>query len=263
MSDETGFCPHCEKLWMSAFDSDGFVEVDELTMEETIEMYEPGKPGVLFNAPAMVHAEDIFSSKIQELKDKFKSSGNDLDRDWPDASFRDMASSVLLGSGILYEDADRARNPYKRTLGNQVSIGKYVSDMVSQWLEIRACVGFQELQLHVSELRAKAESVGKAARSVAQQQYDVPIFTGAISASDVMRSGFACASYFASGLADDTGSGEDREFTWGEHVAEVSDWAKSIGITPTPELKSVKRKKKSGNDANSSAAGEISPDIMF
>ena len=63
VSDETGFCPHCEKLWMSAFDSDGFVEVDELTMEETIEIYESGKPGVLFNAPAMVHAEDIFFDK--------------------------------------------------------------------------------------------------------------------------------------------------------------------------------------------------------
>ena len=124
---------------MSAFDEDGFIEVDEVTMEETIEMYEPGKPGVLYNAPAMVHAEDLFSDKIQELKDKFKNTDDALDRDWPNASFREVSAAVLLGSGILYEDADRSRNPYKRTLENQATVGDTsVTWCVSGWIFGRA-----------------------------------------------------------------------------------------------------------------------------
>ena len=98
--------------------------------------------------------------------------------------------------------------------------------------------------------------MGIAARSLAQQQYDVPIFTGAISASDVMRSGFAFASFTAAGLvaeAEAAESGEDMEFSWGDKIAEVGAWAQSIAATPTPELRPAKRTKKSTNGVDSSS----------
>ena len=58
ISNESGFCLHCEKLFLPGFDDDGFVEIDESTMEETVERYEPGKSCVLWNIPA-AHREFI------------------------------------------------------------------------------------------------------------------------------------------------------------------------------------------------------------
>ena len=152
VSAETGFCPHCEKVWMTGFDDEGFIELEKSKMPDTFEFYEPGKAGVLWNAPPLVHAEELFSEKIQEVKDKVLGTSHELGRDWPDASFKEVASSLLVGSGILHDDADRSRNPYKRTLENQVTIGQYVSDLVGQWLQIRAFVDLEDLKGHVDDL---------------------------------------------------------------------------------------------------------------
>ena len=140
ISAESGFCPHCEQLFLKGFDNDGFLHLDAETMESTFERYEPGKTCVLWHAPPMVHAADLFSSQIQDFKDFMKENSTELPRDWPGGDFKSTASSFLFGAGLLHDDADRANNPYKRTLPELVSIGKYVSEMIGHFLRIRAFI---------------------------------------------------------------------------------------------------------------------------
>ena len=134
------------------FNDDGFVELDEESMRETFELYEPGKPGVLWYSPPVVYAEDLFSAQVQEVKDKMHDTDFELDRDWPNISFREITASLLIGGGVLFDDADRSRNPYKRSLADQVEIGKYIGDLVGQWLHIRAFIELEDLTMHVDEL---------------------------------------------------------------------------------------------------------------
>ena len=81
ISSESGFCLHCERLFLAGFDKDGFVALDESTMQETFELYEPGKPGVLWNSPPIVHVEDLFSSQVQVVKDLLHDTDFELERD--------------------------------------------------------------------------------------------------------------------------------------------------------------------------------------
>ena len=133
ISEESGFCKQCEELFMeNNFDDDGFVELEEESLPEFFERYEPGKSGVFWHAPPVVHAEDLFSGQIHQVKDQFAGTSRELDRDWPNASFKEVASSLCFGAGILFDDADRDQNPYKRTLQEQVDIGKYLSKLIGQ-----------------------------------------------------------------------------------------------------------------------------------
>ena len=82
ISTESGFCKHCEELFLAdKFDDDGFLELDESTMPEVWERYTPGKSGVLWHAPPVVHAAELFSSQIQDVKDLFAGTSRELDRD--------------------------------------------------------------------------------------------------------------------------------------------------------------------------------------
>ena len=124
ISAESDFCAHCEKLFMAGFNDDGFVELDEESMSETFELYEPGKPVVLWNSPPVVHAEDLFSAQVQEVKDKMHDTEFELDQDWTNTSFREIAASLLIGGGVLFDDADRSRNPDKRALATSWGWGR-------------------------------------------------------------------------------------------------------------------------------------------
>jgi hypothetical protein len=206
-------------LFLTGIKDDGFVDLDEALMQETFELYEPGKPGVLWNSPPVVHAADLFSAQVQGVKDKLHDTDFELQRDWPNASFKEIASPLLIGSGVLFGDADRSRNPYKRSLADQVEIGKYVGDLVGQWLYIRVFIELEELTAHVDKLRDSAKSVGDAMCWTVQKDFvDQPIFVGPITASDVMRAGFCHASAAATEYFDNSGSGsgEDMAFSWGE-----------------------------------------------
>ena len=82
ISEESGFCKQCEELFMeNNFDEDGFVELEEESLPEFSERYEPGKSGVFWHAPPVVHAEDLFSGQIQQVKDQFAGTSRELDRD--------------------------------------------------------------------------------------------------------------------------------------------------------------------------------------
>ena len=50
-------------------------------MPEVFERYVPGKSGVLWHAPPVVHAADLFSSQIQDVKNQFTVTDRELDRD--------------------------------------------------------------------------------------------------------------------------------------------------------------------------------------
>ena len=137
----------------------------------------------------MVHTAELFSSQIQDVKDRFADTSRELDRDCPNASFKTVASSLLLGAGILFDDADRAQNPYKRSLEEQVDIGHYLSKMVDSWLHIRAFIDYEELTEQVNTLHKTAETIGSAARAVIQQDMSESVYFGPIGASDIIRSG--------------------------------------------------------------------------
>ena len=101
ISAESGFCKQCEELFTEQnFDEDGFVELEEEALPDFFERYEPGKSGVLWHAPPVVHAEDLFSGQVQEVKDRFADTSRALSRDWPDATFRDIASPLCFGAGL-------------------------------------------------------------------------------------------------------------------------------------------------------------------
>ena len=130
ISPESGFCCHCEQLFLDGFDEDGFTNMDEDSMPETFDYYAAGKSCVLWNTPPVVHASDLFSGQVQEVKDRMVLRDAELHRDWPETTFKTVASSLLVGAGILYDDAGRAQNPYKRSALEQVSIGKYLSELI-------------------------------------------------------------------------------------------------------------------------------------
>ena len=105
-----------------------------------------------------------------------------------------MTSSLLLGVVILYEDADRVQNPYKRSLDYQVDIGHYLSEIIDNWLYIRAFVEYEELTDKVVALRDKEETIDSTARAVIQKDMSEPVYLGPIGASDIMRSGLSFVS---------------------------------------------------------------------
>ena len=171
-----------------------------------------------------------------------------------------MTSSLCFGAGILFDDADRAQNPYKRTLQEQVDIDKYLSKFIGQWFFIHSVIELGDLNEKIADLRVAAKSISTAARSTLQKVRPDPVYLAPICASDVMRSGLNHASRCCSIFVEEKGdeNGEDFEFSWGSEIDTLSTWASAVDEVPRMKLKTKRKKKKKGG--NSSNSGHQPPD---
>lgn len=62
--------------------------------------------------------EDFFADEIRIVKNTFDGTELVLEDDWPNAAFQDVASDILLKSGVLHRDADKSKIHISGTLGN-------------------------------------------------------------------------------------------------------------------------------------------------
>ena len=260
----SAFCAHCKEIWgdHNSRSSDWF-SFDADSMPAAAEFYKPGHKSVLWNNPAMISAKELFSEEITVIKDLLAGSEWELGRDWPGMGFREVSESVLAGAGVLYKDAARSSNPYRRDAWQEQRLKDYLHQMIKAWLRIRATVEPEAFNSHLTELQNMAKNVSKAAMWAVQQKNDEPVLVGPIVAADVMLSGFtAAASTRFSAMVHN--AHEEKEncteipvFSWGAHVNTLAEWAERIPHAARPR-RAAKR-----HDAGASAASMRTPTKSF
>ena len=130
LEDGKNFCNVCDEIWQD-HDARGFYKLDWETMPEAAGFYAPAKSGVLWKLPFMTTMEDYFSNEIQIVKDMLEGSELELERDWPNCGFQDVASQIMIKSGVLHRDADKSRNPYRRDEWEHDQLAEYLREMVA------------------------------------------------------------------------------------------------------------------------------------
>ena len=139
---------------------------------------------------------EFFSDEIQVVKDVFEGTDMELDRDWPCLSFRDVATDILIKSGVMHRDADKSRNPYRRDAWEHSYLAEYLREMLGCWLRIRTVIEPDALSREVKALHRTAKAVGLASMWRVQREHRrVPILLGPLVPADIMLSAFrfACA----------------------------------------------------------------------
>ena len=124
------FCDVCSEIW-SEHDKHGFYKLDWNAMPNAAQFYAPAKTGVLWKLPFMSSMEDFFSDEIQVVKDMFDGTDLELERDRPNAGFQEVATDALIKSGVLYRDADKSRNPYRRDGWEHDQLSEYLREMLA------------------------------------------------------------------------------------------------------------------------------------
>ena len=100
----------------------------------------------------MESMQEFYSDEIQVVKDRFEGTELELERDWPNVSFQEVASSILMKAGVLHRDADKSRNPYRRDTWEHNHVAEYLREMLGCWLRIRTMVEPDEMNVQVKAL---------------------------------------------------------------------------------------------------------------
>ena len=186
-------CAHCDQLW-ALQDDDSFYALDPKTMEEAAEFYRAGKTGVMKKWPELVAAEQMFEEEVQSAKDIFADSEDELTASFPDVGFQDFCKLILNDAGVLFHDAGRSQNPYRRTAEQQARVGVYVQKMVVLWVRVKAAVSTEQFDAFFNTLCAVANRVENAARWAVQRTFQsYPVFVGPLVAADIIVAGFKAA----------------------------------------------------------------------
>ena len=254
----SAFCAHCKEIWgdHNSRNSDWFQFKPE-EMPAAAQFYKPGHKSVLWNIPAVVNAKELFSEEITVIKDIFAGSDSELERDWPGMGFREVADSILSAAGVLYKDAARSSNPYRRDAWQETRLESYLRSMIKAWLRVRATVESDAFNEHVGELQAMAKKVSKAAMWAIQRGHNEPILLGPIVAADVMLAGFtAAASARFSTLVHNSHKEKENfatmpAFSWGERIEKLAEWASRIPHVVRPR-RTVKQREDDDSASTSS-----------
>ena len=263
LKDGEAYCMHCAELWAETGE-EGYVELNKTKMPYAFSQYELGKRGSLWRDPVVLNAEELFSDTICDLRQVFEGTAGELPTDWPGESFKEVASSILISSGVLHADADRSSKLYRRSKSELKGIGKYLSAMVHDYLRVRAMCPLDVFRDRMRELHRTAKSVGKAAvwALQAERPHD-PVLTGPVVAADVMMAAMANAcdvfDTYVENCSDGTAT-DKYVLQWGEKVERFKRWAASVAEQPRPKLVPIRGPKPaSGTAADAAVAGQKSP----
>ena len=237
------FCDVCAEIWEEP-DSRGFYCYNPELMPNAAEFYSPAKQGVLWKLPFMAHMEQFYSDEIQVVKDLFEGTESELPVAWPNVSFKEVSSDILLRSGVLHRDADKSRNPYRRDSWEHSRLLEYLRKMISCWLRMRTTIDSDELSKEVKALHHTAKSIGLASMWRVQREHRrVPVLVGPLVPADIMLAGFrsACAGFKVLVNNVNAESEDDiqdlPEFAWGDHIETVRDWASRVTLLRRPARK--------------------------
>ena len=130
-------------------------------------------------------AEVEYSEQIASIKEIFDGSTIELPASWPDRYFKDVLKSVLVDTGIVNSEPNKAE--LKRTALHQQQLGEFMQRMVPLWLRVRAVLELSQMDEHVSSLGFIAQIVENATVAVLQKRKpDDPVFCGALCMTDVI-----------------------------------------------------------------------------
>ena len=247
-------CKHCDQVWNSGPDADGFFEIDKKSMKEAVEYYKPGAGNNFFRLPAWRAADDAFSAEISIIKQLFEGTAMELAAEWPGCHFKQVVESTVVEAGVVHPDSGKKTNPYKRLAIEQQRLGDYMSQMVKLWLRVRVYVELPDLLERTKILGKDAKLVESAMRSSLQSTMPkVPAYCGAISAADIMLAGFSHAAkafdqIVAATITPDSGQ-DIPEFGWGQEVEEFKTWAMSVTLVQLPAKQKIPAKSGASNPA--------------
>ena len=268
LADNT-VCSHCEQLWSESND-DGVYCLDVHKMPRAAEVYAPCKKGVMKKWPEMISAKEMYEQEIQAAVDVFTGSDDQLAKDFPSTSFEGFSVAVLNDSHVLFADAGRSKNPYRRTAEQQARIGAYTMKMAVLFIRVKAAVLELQLNPFIVKLRAAAKRIEDAAKWTVQRVFpDHAVYVGPLVAADIMLAGFkyAEARYHhqvarAMGEIDDTRDVSQPDF--GPVVRQLDDWARSIKpikrVSPKRRSKTQRRAVSKKSDTKLWAAAAATPE---
>ena len=246
LEENEKFCDVCKDIWPE-HDVNGFYVLDTEVMENAKEFYKPAKTAVLWNLPFMKNMDHFFSSEVQAVKDLLADTEAELERDWPYNSFRDVSKEILLGSGVMHRDSDKSKNAYKRDQWEMDRLSMYVREMITNWLRISAVIDTEDLMSEVGSLQRKAKLVSSASMWTVQRKHPtVPIWAGPLVPADVMLAGFRAAARSYQTLLNNVHAESESdkvdmdEFSWGQEVESLYEWAQTVERKQRPTLRSKK-----------------------
>ena len=163
-------------------------------MGKSAECYKPNKTGVMKKWMEIKGVKGVFEQEVGSAKDVFADSTDELDADFPDMTFEQLFKEILNDSGVLFADAGRSRNPYRRSAAQQTNIGQYMQRMVVLWVRVKAAVKPAIFKSFVDKLRGIARRVELAAKWTVQKAFpNYPVFVGPLVCADIMLAGFQMA----------------------------------------------------------------------
>lgn len=110
-------CKHCEQVWNSGPDADGFFTINKKSIKAAVEYqyYKPGSDNNFFKLLAWREADDdAFSDEIGIIKQLFDGTATNLESDWPGCHFKRVAESTVVEASVVHADSGKKTNPYKR-----------------------------------------------------------------------------------------------------------------------------------------------------
>ena len=238
-------CKHCDQLWNSGPDDDGFFAIDKTSMKEAVKYYKMGAGNSFFRLPAMGEAERIYSSEISLIKQIFEGSSLELDAEWPGCHFKKVVESTLVDVGVVFTDSGKRGNPYKRLDVEQTRLGFYMVKVVKLWLRIRTFLSLDDLMEQTKLLGESARLVEKAMIATLQSSMPkIPVYCGALSVADIMLAGLTHAAgtfdkVVAAAVDPDSADPDIPEFWWGPHVEEMRTWASSVPVAVRPPKRKI------------------------
>ena len=238
------------------------------TMPRAAEVYKAGKRGVMRKWAEFTTAKELYEQEIQSAIDVFAESESELPPDFPGTSFDEFCTAFLNESHILFADAGRSKNPYRRTAEQQAKIGAYVMEMAVLFVRVRAAVlGDAHINPFMQKLRDVAKRVQDAAKWAVQRAFpDHPVFVGPLVAADIMLAGFKYAeARYHHQVSRAMGANSDtRDLShlyWGPAVEQLSQWARTVKpvkrVSPKRKTKAQRQaisQKKAGNLWSAAAA---------
>ena len=211
------------------------------------EFYKPAETAVLWNLPFMKGMDHFFSEEVQNVKEVLNDTEAELERDWPYNSFRQVSKEILLNSGVMHRDSDKSKNAYKRDQWEHDRLSEYMREMITNWLRISAVIDTEDLLTEVSKLQKTAKLVSNASMWTVQREHpSIPIWAGPLVPADIMLAAFRVAAKPYQTLLNNAHAESEsdqlelEEFSWGEEVFAMHEWAKSVERKQRPTLRSKK-----------------------